>query len=232
MMEFSKEMDVIRDGALQLVRAAVKIRDEQGLPIVGIDLAGQEDGYPPGKFKDVYAYAHKHFLHKTVHAGEAYGAESIFQAITDCYADRIGHGYYLFDENKIADETIVDKKKYVTDLASFIADKRVMIEVCLTSNLQTNPTLGDIKNHPFKKMLENRMSVSLCTDNRLVSNTTVSREYRLAVDNFEIPLKLLKDIVAYGFKRCFYPGHYVQKRNYAKTTMQYFDRVADKHGVS
>jgi adenosine deaminase len=232
MMEFSKEMDVIRDGALQLVRAAVKIRDEQGLPIVGIDLAGQEDGYPPGKFKDVYAFAHKHFLHKTVHAGEAYGAESVFQAITDCYADRIGHGYYLFDENKIADETIVDKKKYVTDLASFIADKRVMIEVCLTSNLQTNPTLGDIKNHPFKKMLENRMSVSLCTDNRLVSNTTVSREYRLAVDNFEIPLKLLKDIVAYGFKRCFYPGHYVQKRNYAKTTMQYFDRVAEKHSIN
>jgi adenosine deaminase len=187
MMEYSREMEVIRDGALQLVKAAIKVRDELGLPIVGIDLAGQEDGYPPGKFKEVYDYAHKHFMHKTVHAGEAYGAESIFQAITDCYADRIGHGYYLFDENKIADENITDRKKYVNDLASYIADKRVMIEVCLTSNLQTNPTLKDIKDHPFGKMLQNRMSVSLCTDNRLVSNTTMSREYKLATDNFELP---------------------------------------------
>ena len=232
MMEYSREMEVIRDGALQLVRAAVAIRDEKGLPIVGIDLAGQEDGYPPGKFRDVYAYAHKHFMHKTVHAGEAYGAESIFQAITECYADRMGHGDYLFDEKQIADDSITDRKKYVNDLASYIADKRVMIEVWLTSNLQTNPTLKDIKNHPFGKMLQNRMSVTLCTDNRLVSNTTVSREYKLAVDNFEIPLKLLKDIVAYGYKRAFYPGNYVEKRNYAKKCMQHFDVVAKKHGLS
>lgn len=232
LMEYSKEMEVIHEGAWQLVRAAVKIRDEQGLPIVGIDLAGQEDGYPPGKFRDVYAYAHKHFLHKTVHAGEAYGAESIFQAITECYADRLGHGYYLFDEKQIADESIKNRSKYVNDLASYIADKRVMIEVCLTSNLQTNPTLKDIKNHPFGKMLQNRMSVTICTDNRLVSNTTVTREYQLAVENFEIPLKLLKDVVAYGYKRAFYPGHYVEKRNYAKKCMQYFDVVAKKHGLS
>lgn len=232
MMEYSREMEVIRDGALQLVKAAIKVRDEMGLPIVGIDLAGQEDGYPPGKFKEVYDYAHKHFMHKTVHAGEAYGAESIFQAITDCYADRIGHGYYLFDENKIADESITNRKKYVNDLASYIADKRVMIEVCLTSNLQTNPTLKNIKDHPFGKMLQNRMSVSLCTDNRLVSNTTMSREYKLAVDNFELPVKLLKDVVAYGYKRAFYPGNYVEKRNYAKKCMQYFDKVAAKHGIS
>lgn len=231
-LEYSKEMEVITQGALQMVKAAIKLRDEKGLPIVGIDLAGQEDGYPPGKFREVYAYAHKHFMHKTVHAGEAYGAESIFQAITDCYADRIGHGYYLFDAAKVADPNIGDPNKYVTDLASYIADKRIMIEVCLTSNLQTNPSLKEIKHHPFRQMLQNRMSLSLCTDNRLVSNTTVSREYQLAVDNFEIPLKQLKDIVAYGFKRAFYPGDYVQKRTYAKTTMQYFDRIAAKHGVS
>ncbi len=232
MMEYSREMEVIRDGALQLVKAAIKIRDEKGLPIVGVDLAGQEDGYPPGKFRDVYAYAHKHFLHKTVHAGEAYGAESIFQAITDCYADRIGHGYYLFDENKIADESIQNRKKYVTDLASYIADKRVMIEVCLTSNLQTNPTLRDVKHHPFRHMQENRMALTICTDNRLVSNTTVSREYRLAIDHFEMPMKRLKDIVAYGFKKSFFPGHYVEKRDYAKKCMQYFDKVAQKHQLA
>lgn len=232
MMEFSKEMEVLKEGALQMVKAVVKIRDDKNIPIVSIDLAGQEDGYPPGKFRDVYAYAHKNFMHKTVHAGEAYGAESIFQAITECYADRIGHGYYLFDENKITDPSITDKKKYISDLTSFVADKRTTIEVCLTSNLQTNPEIKSIKDHNFKHMLANRMSATICTDNRLVSDTTVSREFQLAVDNFDIPVKHLKDIVAYGFKKSFYHGQYIEKRNWAKNVMKHFDKVASKHGIS
>lgn len=232
MMEYSKEMEIFKEAALQMVKAMVKIRDERGIPIVSIDLAGQEEGYPPSKFRDVYAYAHKNFMHKTVHAGEAYGAESIFQAITDCYADRIGHGYYLFDENKVLDPRVVDKKKYLSELISFVADKRTTIEVCLTSNLQTNPEIKSIKDHNFKHMLANRMSLSLCTDNRLVSNTTVSQEFQLAVDNFDIQPKHLKDIVAYGFKKSFYPGHYINKRNWAKKVMQHFDQVAKKHGVN
>ncbi len=230
-MEFSREMEVMAQAALQLVKASVKTRDNMGIPIVGIDLAGQEEGYPPFRFKEAYSYAHKHFMHKTVHAGEAYGAESIFQAITELYADRIGHGYYLFDSKKITDVNIKNRKKYVQDLASFIADKRVVIEVCLTSNLQTNPSIKHPKNHKLKEMLENRMPVTICTDNRLVSNTTVSKEYRLALDHFDFPLKILKDVVAYGFKKSFYPTHYVHKREYAKVCMQYFDRIAKKHGL-
>ncbi len=230
MMEFSREKEVLKEGALQMVKAAVKLRDEKNLPIVSIDLAGQEDGYPPGIFKDVYAHAHKNFMHKTVHAGEAYGAESIFQAITECYADRIGHGYYLFDERKITDPSITDKKKYISELVSFVADKRTTIEVCLTSNLQTNPEIKTIKDHNFKHMIANRMSLTICTDNRLVSDTTVSKEFQLAVDNFEIPVKHLKDLVAYGFKKSFYHGQYIEKRNWAKNVMMHFDRVAKKHG--
>lgn len=228
---YSAKMDVLKAGAMQMVRAAVKVRNELGIPVVGIDLAGQEDGYPPGKFKDVYAFAHQHFMHKTVHAGEAYGAESIFQAITECYADRIGHGYYLFDEDKILDKDIKNKKQYLEKLISFVADKRTTIEVCLTSNLQTNPSIKDIKNHNFKHMLENRMSLSLCTDNRLVSNTTVTKEYQLALDNFTIAPKHLKDIVAYGFKKSFYFGNYIEKRHWAKAMMKHFDEVAKKHNV-
>lgn len=230
-MEYSKEIEILKAAALQMVKAAVKIRDEKGIPVVSIDLAGQEHGYPPGKFKEVYAYAHKNFMHKTVHAGEAYGAESIFQAITECYADRIGHGYYLFDEDKITDPSVGDKKKYLADLISFVADKRTTIEVCLTSNLQTNPEIKDIKEHNFRHMLSNRMSLTICTDNRLVSDTTVSREFKLAVDNFDIPVKHLKDIVAYGFKKSFYHGQYIDKRNWAKKVMMHFDEVAKKHGV-
>lgn len=228
---YSAKMDVLKAGAMQMVRAAVKVRNDLGIPIVGIDLAGQEDGYPPGKFKDIYAFAHQHFMHKTVHAGEAYGAESIFQAITECYADRIGHGYYLFDEDKIIDKDIKNKKQYLENLISFVADKRTTIEVCLTSNMQTNPSIKDIKNHNFKHMLENRMSLSLCTDNRLVSNTTVTKEYQLALDNFTIAPKHLKDIVAYGFKKSFYFGNYIEKRHWAKTMMKHFDEVAKKHNV-
>lgn len=225
-----KPIDVIKTAAMELVRASVRVRDEQGLPIVGLDIAGQEIGYPAHKFKDVYEYAHQNFLLKTVHAGEAYGAESIFEALTQCYADRLGHGYSLFSPDMIEDESIKDKPDYARKLASFIADRRIAVEVCLTSNMQTNPSIGELKNHNFGKMLDNRLATIICTDNRLVSRTTVSDEYKLALDTFDIPLKRLKDIVAYGFKKNFFPGNYVEKRAYAKQTLEYFDTVAHKYG--
>lgn len=230
-MKYSRSMQVISLAAKELSLASVRLRDELGLPIVGIDLAGQEEGYPAHHFKEAYQFAHKNFMHKTVHAGEAYGAESIFQAITDCYADRIGHGYCLFIPELVVDPDITDKENYIKELANYIADKRIVMEVCLTSNLQTNPELKNLKDHKFKDMLSHRMATTICTDNRLVSNTTVTREFQLAVDNFEIPLKRLKDIVAYGYKKSFYPGTYTAKRHYAKTTMQYFDKVAKKHNL-
>lgn len=230
LMRDFEPIEVIRMAAMELVRASVRLRDEEGIPIVGLDLAGQESGYPAGKFKEVYEYAHQHFLLKTLHAGEAYGAESVFEAITECYADRIGHGYSMFIPEMIQDPAIRDKQKYIRDLASYIADKRIAIEVCLTSNLQTNPALTDIRQHKFKDMLESRIATVICTDNRLVSDTTVSKEYQLALDHFDIPLKRLKDMVAYGFKKSFFPGSYVEKREYAKLCLQYFDRVASKYG--
>ncbi len=230
-MKYLEGDQVISLAALELARASVKLRDDAGLPIVGIDLAGEEEGYPAQNFRDAYEFAHRNFMHKTVHAGEAYGAESIFQAITECRADRLGHGYSLFMPELIKDPAIKNKANYIQHLASFIADRRTTIEVCLTSNLQTNPMIKDISSHKFKDMLENRIATTLCTDNRLVSNTTVTNEYRLATKTFEIPMKRLKDIVAYGFKKSFYPGSYVEKRAYAKKNMQYFDKVAKDHGL-
>ncbi|WP_113907009.1 adenosine deaminase family protein [Aliidiomarina celeris] len=224
------DMSVIKAAAMELIRASVRMRDEDGLPIVGLDIAGQENGYPAHKFKEVYEFAHQNFLLKTVHAGEAYGPESIFDALTQCYADRLGHGYSLFSPDMIEDPSITDKKAYSAHLASYIADRRIAIEVCLTSNLQTNPSIGDIKNHNFKYMLENRIATVICTDNRLVSQTTLSDEYKLALDNFPVPLKRLKDMVAYGFKKNFFPGSYIEKRAYAKHTLQYFDTIARKYG--
>ncbi|MBL74234.1 MULTISPECIES: adenosine deaminase family protein [Idiomarina] len=224
-------MQVIRTAAMELVRASVRMRDDEGLPIVGLDIAGQEIGYPASQFKDVYEYAHENFLLKTVHAGEAYGAESIFEALTQCHADRLGHGYSLFSPEMTEDPSIEDPKAYGENLASYIADRRIAVEVCLTSNLQTNPSIGGIENHNFKHMLDNRLATVICTDNRLVSRTTVSNEYQLAVDNFDISLKRLKDMVAYGFKKNFFPGDYVAKREYAKTNLAYFDKVVEQFGL-
>jgi adenosine deaminase len=228
---YSLPMEVIKMGALELAKAVVKIRDEQNIPIVGFDLAGQEAGYPASDFFAAYDYVHKNFMHKTVHAGEAYGAESIFEAITSLHADRIGHGYYIFDENKISDPEISNKKNYVNKLSSYVGDQRVTIEICLTSNLQTNPEILDIKNHSLKTMLAKKMSVVLCTDNRLVSNTTVSDEIKLAVDNFDISPKVLKDIILYGFKRSFFPGEYSERREYVRQNIAYYEKIAKKHGV-
>lgn len=230
-LNYSHAEDVMKIGAIELAQAVIEIRDQKGIPIVGFDLAGQEDGYPAENFKEAYDYVHRHFMHKTVHAGEAYGAESIFQAISDLHADRLGHAYYLFDDNKISDPKIINKRDYINKLSSFVAEKRVTVEVCLTSNMQTNPEIRDIKNHSFKQMLENKISTTICTDNRLVSNTTVTKELELAVNNFPIDLKQLQDIVAYGFKRSFYPGAYREKRKYVRSILNYFDMVTKKHNV-
>ncbi|MBU0929377.1 MAG: adenosine deaminase family protein [Spirochaetes bacterium] len=227
----SAPAEVIKMAAVEVARGVVRIRDRLGVPIVGFDIAGQEAGHPAGQFREAFDYVHENFMHKTVHAGEAYGAESIFQAITDLHADRLGHGYFLFDVGKVADPGIDDKREYVERLANFIADRRVTIEVCLTSNLQTNPTLRDLRRHSLGRMLEHRLSTTLCTDNRLVSNTTVSKEIRLAVENFDIGPKALKNMIVYGFKRSFYPGPYAEKRNYVRRLITRYEAVARKYGI-
>ena len=101
---------------------------------------------------------------------------------------------------------ITDRTAYVERLAQFIADKRITIEVCLTSNQQTVPELGaDLSQHPFREMRKRRLSTTLCTDNRLVSNTTVSNEIQRAVEAFGLTDRELLDILLYGFKRSFFP---------------------------
>lgn len=217
--------------SLELAREAVWARDEEGIPVVGFDLAGQEDGYPALDHQEAYAYAHANFLHKTVHAGEAYGAESIFQAITALHADRIGHGYLLFAPDRIIDPKIADKAAYAERLAEYIADRRVTIEVCITSNLQTNPAIRSVEDHALRRMLDKRMSVAICTDNRLVSHTTVTRELELAVRHARITPRELRDIVIHGFKRSFYPGTYAEKRSYVRQVIDECDRVLARHQI-
>ena len=211
--------------SLELAKAAVKLRDKHALPIVAFDLAGEEAGYPAEHHWEAFEHAHRHFLKKTVHAGEAYGPESIFQAITDLNADRIGHGYYLFQVGSIQDKSIQDRYKYVRDLAEYIADRRITIEVCLTSNLQTNPKLKSLSSHAFTRMRRSNLSTTFCTDNRTVSSTSVTDEIHLAANTFELRKRELKDIIIYGFKRSFFPGSYQEKRNYVRNIINHYERV-------
>lgn len=210
---------------VELVRAAERARDRHGVPVVGIDLAGPEDGYPPRDHREAYLYAHRRFFRKTVHAGEAYGPESVFQAITELHAERIGHGTLMLDPTAIRSKAILDRDDYVRDLAEFVADRRITIEVCLTSNQQTNPAFRRLEDHPFRKMMEHRLSVTLCTDNRLVSNTTVTDEVLKAVTTFGLSAADLKNIIVYGFKRSFCPGEYAAKREYVRKCMDYFEAL-------
>ena len=121
---------------------------------------------------------------------------------------------------------------YVGRLARYIADRRVTIEVCITSNLQTNPSIGSVANHHFGKMLDARLSATLCTDNRLHSHTTVSNEVRLAVDAFGLDEQQLRNTIIYGFKRSFFPGPYANKRDYVRRVIDYYDRVVEESEAS
>ncbi|RLB57082.1 MAG: adenosine deaminase family protein [Deltaproteobacteria bacterium] len=214
--------------SLELAQAAAHARREEGLPVVGFDLAGPEEGYPPHHHREAYEYAHRHFLQKTVHAGEAYGPESIFKAITELHADRIGHGTSLLNPMAISDPDITDKARYVADLTQFIADRRITLEVCLTSNQQTNPAYRRLSGHPFGQMMERKLSVTLCTDNRTVSRTTVTDEFAKACTTFDLQLPDLKNLVVYGFKRSFYPHDYAAKRQYVRRAMEYFEKVVEE----
>jgi adenosine deaminase len=216
---------VFATASIELARAAVQLRDDEGLPIVGFDLAGAEAGYPAEEHRAAFQYCHSHFLKKTIHAGEAYGPESIFQAITDCYANRIGHGTWLLTPSTIQDPAITDRRAYCRQLAEYIASQRITIEVCLSSNAQTNPRMVHLKSHPLRKMLDHEMSITLCTDNRLVSHTTVTNELRLAVQHLKLTPRELRNVVVAGFKGSFFHGSYREKRQFVRRVIDRYERL-------
>ncbi len=225
-MPEAPESEVYAAASLEVARVAARLSRDEDLLVVGVDLAGKEKGYPAEDHRQAYQVAHAAFLGKTVHAGEDYGPESIFQAITDLHADRIGHGTWLFDHTKVHDPKITDKKRYVEELAQYVADKRVTVEVCLTSNQQTVPELAaDLRLHPFGEMRRRKLSTTFCTDNRLVSDTSVTNEIARAVEAFDLTEREVRDILIYGFKRSFYPGTYLEKRTYVRQVIDYADKV-------
>jgi len=218
--------ELVALASLEAARVAVDARDNHDIPVVGFDLAGEEAGFRAGHHAAAFQEAHRHFICKTVHAGEAYGPESIYEAITRCHAERIGHGTWLFAPERIADPAIKARARYVERLAEYIASRRIGVEVCPTSNLQTMPELGGIANHPVRQMLAHRLAVTIGTDNRLVSHTTLTHELALVSETFALDLCALRNLVLAGFKAAFFPGSYAEKRLYVAQAATQFNRVA------
>jgi adenosine deaminase len=213
--------------SLEAARIALEARDRHGVPVVGFDLAGEEAGYRAGHHEAAYQEAHRHFLRKTVHAGEAYGPESIYEAITRCHAERIGHGTFLFAPERIADPAIEDREGYVESLVEYMASMRITVEVCPTSNIQTIPELGgSLLNHPVRKMIARQLAVAIATDNRLVSHTTLTDELASVAGACELDLAGVRRLVLAGFKGAFFPGTYAAKRAYVRQASELFDRCA------
>jgi len=229
MLPYATPKQVCAAASLELARAAVDLAHRKGLPVVGFDLAGAEAGYPADDHSAAFQHAHSNFIRKTVHAGEAYGPESIFQAITKCYTNRIGHGTWLFAHELIQNPNIPDAKAYTHHLAEYVASQRITIEVCLTSNAQTLPKMRDLSRHPLRQMLDHELSVSICTDNRLMSNTSVTNELQLAIEKSKMTDRELRNVIIAGFKGSFFPGTYREKRQFVRQVIDRYDALARKH---
>jgi len=155
--------------------------------VVAFDLAGAEYNYPAKKHKDAFYRVRNANIGATIHAGEAYGAESIHQAIHYCGAQRIGHGTRLIEDE---------------DLMTYVNDSRIPLEICLTSNVQTR-AVPDFQSHPVRTYYDRGLVVSLHTDNRLMSGTTVTDEYLRAWKHLGFDLEEIADMIRNGFKSAF-----------------------------
>lgn len=217
--------ELVGYASYELARAISKLRDDEGLPIVGFDIAGAEAGHPAKYHSKAYQHCRRNFVGVTVHAGEAYGPESIYDAITECGATRIGHGTHLFACDSIRDPEIKNRPLFCEQLAEYIASTRTTLEVCPTSNLQTNPAFKQLSRHPLGRMLKHELSVAVCTDNRLVSHTTVTDEYMKVMEAFKLNRKALRRIMIAGFKGAFFPGTYAAKRAYVREAIRIFDEA-------
>ena len=208
------------ENSLEIAELAVAF-SERG--VVGFDIAGDEYGHPPKKHLDAFQYIRSKNFNITIHAGEAFGVESIWQAIQICGAHRIGHGVRLI-EDMVTDGQKIEK---MGSLSHFIQDRRIPMEVCLTSNVGTGAAKS-YQEHPFPIFYKNNFRVFLCTDNRLMSNTTLTKEMEIAVKEYGLTFRDLEKITINAMKSAFIHHNEkiaiiydVIKRQYAELRKEY-----------
>ncbi|HET8561383.1 MAG TPA: adenosine deaminase [Marmoricola sp.] len=159
----------------EIAELAVKFRDDG---VVGFDIAGAEAGYPPTRHLDAFEYLQRENAHFTIHAGEAFGLPSIWQAIQWCGADRLGHGVRIIDDIEVDGDQV-----RLGRLAAYVRDKRIPLEMCPFSNIQTGAA-ASIDQHPIGLLARLRFRVTVNTDNRLMSGTSMTREFAALRDAF------------------------------------------------
>lgn len=172
--------------SLEMAKLAVEFKNDG---VVAFDLAGAEKGNPASAHAAAFAYAREHNLAVTVHAGEGDGPDSIRQAVHLCGANRIGHGTRLIED---------------PDLMQYVNDRRIALEVCLTSNVQTK-VAESYATHPLREYFDRGLNVTLNTDNRLMSATTLTDEYVYAAEHLGFTMDELAGIALNGFESAFLP---------------------------
>jgi adenosine deaminase len=179
--------------SMEIAELSVRYRD---LGVVGFDIAGAEAGFPPTRHLDAFEYLQRENFHFTIHAGEAFGLPSIWQAIQWCGADRLGHGVRIVDD--------ISGDGRLGRLAAYVRDKRIPLELCPSSNVQTG-AVSSIAEHPIGLLRDLRFRVTVNTDNRLMSGTTMSREMALLVEAFGYGWAELQWFTVNAMKSAFIP---------------------------
>ncbi|MCH8304866.1 MAG: adenosine deaminase [Candidatus Marinimicrobia bacterium] len=185
--------------SLTLAELAVAFKNRG---VVGYDLAGQEENFPAKDHMEAFYLTLNNNLNLTIHAGEAYGPESIHQAIHYCGAHRIGHGTRTREDG---------------DLLNYINDHRIPLEMCITSNVQTG-SVNSFETHPIRNYYDLGLRVTINTDNLLVSDTTITKEFLIAHKYYDFDLDDFKEMIIFGFKSAFLP--YKEKRKLVKEVVE------------
>ncbi len=181
----------------EIAELVVRYRD-QG--VLGFDIAGAEAGFPPTRHLDAFEYLQRENAHFTIHAGEAFGLPSIWQAIQWCGADRLGHGVRIIDDITVDEDGVA----HLGRLASYVRDKRIPLEMCPTSNLQTGAA-ASVADHPIGLLKELGFRVTVNTDNRLMSGTSMTDEMFALVEAFGYTMRDLRWFTINAMKSAFLP---------------------------
>ncbi|HPU12840.1 MAG TPA: adenosine deaminase [Aeromicrobium sp.] len=184
---------------LEIAETVVQYRDRG---VFGFDIAGAEDGFPPILHLEAFEYLRRENVRFTIHAGEAFGLPSIWQAVQRCGADRLGHGVRIVDDIDFTSEPAK-----LGRLASYIRDTRIPLEMCPSSNLQTSAVAGmkTIADHPIGPLAELGFRVTINSDNRLMSGTSIGNEMSLLVDAFGYSVGDLRWFTVNAMKSAFLP---------------------------
>lgn len=180
----------------EIAELAVRHRDAG---VVGFDIAGAEEGYPPTRHLDAFQYVQRENFHTTIHAGEAFGLPSIWEAVQFCGAERLGHGVRIVD-----DITGPAGAERLGRLAAYVRDRRIPLELCPTSNVNTG-VCATIADHPIGMLRRLRFRVTVNTDNRLMSDTSMSNEFAQLAEAFGWGIDDFEWLTINGMKSAFAP---------------------------